>query len=72
MTCVGTTLKNGATIVAQKNDTVLAVTHNGVYSEYIVWAVDAEGNTFHGNYFPIPHVENAFDQAVERFKKRAG
>lgn len=69
----GTKLPNGATIVLWKGDTVLAVKYNGMYSEYIVWSVDVQGATFHGDYFPIPRHghEDAFEKAVERFKARA-
>lgn len=43
------TLENGATLLTQKGNYVLAIWEG----EYVTWFVDSQGHTHHGNYFPF-------------------
>lgn len=60
------TLVNGATIVARRNDIVLAVWPRGDSFEYITWAIDSDGATRWGHYF-----DDVADAALD-FNERAG
>jgi len=64
---VGTTLENGAFVIAQKDDVVLAHWARGAKGiEFITWQVDTEGNAYWGHY------KDDLSEALNDFKKRIG
>ena len=55
------TLKNGATIIQQSGDTVLAKWKK---KEYVTWKIDSEGNCYWGHY------TNDILEAIKDFQER--
>lgn len=58
-----TTLKNGATVIDQRNDVVLAKWQD---DQYVTWRVDADLNAYWGHYF------DNIEDATADFAKRTG
>lgn len=61
----GKQLANGATVLAQTDNVVLA--ENG--HEYVTWQVDPQGNTYWGHYFPGLTVDS-LAEATADFQQR--
>ena len=62
----GDRLPNGATVVAIRNDVVLALRPGHVYDPYVTWSIGPDGGTYSGHY------HNHLDEAVADFADRAG
>ena len=63
---IGQVLNNGAIVLCQKRDIVLAHWKKGDNLEFVTWCVDNNGNAFWGCYFDELH------KAILAFKKRTG
>jgi hypothetical protein len=56
-------LKNGATVLDQKKDVVIAHQPSSPNHPYVTWVVNSEGDTFWGNYFDnLPDAVRDFDK----------
>jgi len=58
------TLKNGATLIEQRGDIVLAKTDG--YHPYVTWTMDRDGNCYWGHYHAT------IGEAVAEFNERSG
>jgi len=61
---IGTKLRNGAIVLAHKQDYVLALDIDK--SEFATWLIDTQGNTCAGYYF------HDLNTALDNFKSRLG
>ena len=59
------TLKNGAEILEQQNNVVLAKTDR----DFVTWQITDSGDCYWGHYYPRSN-ENALVDAVEDFHQR--
>lgn len=62
----GDRLPNGAIVIAQRGDAVLALRRGYTYEPFVTWAIGPDGHTFSGHYF------NDLTEAVADFNTRAG
>jgi hypothetical protein len=57
-------LKNGARVIHQMNDVVLAEWDKGTRVEYVTWRIDNSGNAYCGHY------KQTLAEALADFRKR--
>ena len=62
----GDTLPNGALVIANRNDVVLALRPGVTYDPYVTWTVGPDGGTYNGHYIV------SLADAVEDFRARSG